>query len=245
MNTTPYISIIIPAYRESVRIVNTLTDIRAWFRENSEFTYEVIVVDDGSPDQTSQVVKKFAQTWTNLKLIRYDVNRGKGYAVRVGMQHATGELRLFMDADNSTNISNLTQFIKKYNEGFDVVIASIRTEGATALQESGFRNLMSTLSQLLIRTMARLPVNDTQRGFKLFSREASSLIFLKQTIERYAFDIEILTIANLHGQAIHEMPVAWSNPPGDNVRLSSYVKTLVDLFKIRSNVIMGKYGYPN
>jgi dolichyl-phosphate beta-glucosyltransferase len=156
------------------------------------------------------------------------------------MLEAIGCFQLFMDADHSVKIDYLEDFLKYLNEGHDVVIASIELEGAEFFDENlQYRRFLGKLSKFLIRFLATPGIYDTQRGFKIFNKKASQIIFNKLSVERWGFDIESLIIARKHGLRIKEVPVSWVNSRASSVNLGSYFFTLYELVKILS-----KHGRP-
>jgi dolichyl-phosphate beta-glucosyltransferase len=218
----PEVSIIIPAYNEALRIESTLQSLPG--------SYEVIVVDDGSVDDTIKVVEKFS----HVKVLKNEKNYGKGYSVKRGMLEARGELRLFMDADNSVTIANLPRFIDEIQKGADIAIASIEMSGATIEDANySYRRVLGSLAKRLIRALAVPGIYDTQRGFKLFTKKATEMIFPQQTVNRWGFDIEILSLAQKKGLKIKEIPVEWHNSTGSKVTVWSYFGTLYELVKIK------------
>jgi len=239
-----YLSVIIPAYNEENRISRTLSDINRYLSKK-RYSYEILVVNDGSKDRTVEVIKKLEDKIKNLKLIDNidnNENYGKGYVVKKGMLKAKGDYRLFMDADNSTSIDYLESFFTYFREGFDIVIGSIGVKGSQIIEKSGLhRRILGNLSKYLIRIMAIWEIHDTQRGFKCFTAKAAEDIFVRQTINRYGFDIEILVIAKKLGFKIKELSIKWNNPPGSKVSLFSYVQTLIELIKIKYNLIRRRY----
>ncbi len=156
---------------------------------------------------------------------------------------ATGDVRLFMDADNSTTIDEVMPMLPFLTQGFDVVIGSIEVAGAQIHEHAQwYRRALGHWSKYLIRFVAGLwDIHDTQRGFKLFSGIAAQKIFQSQAIERFGFDIEILALAKKFGFKIKEVPVIWNNPGGSTVSLKSYIEVFIDLLKIRWNLWSGKY----
>ncbi|MHB8652034.1 MAG: glycosyltransferase [Minisyncoccota bacterium] len=241
MNDTQF-SIIIPAYNEAKRIDVTLQSIGNYFK-NKTVSYEVIVVDDASTDDTVSVVREFSRTIPNIEVIENKKNQGKGACVKQGMRRAQGAYRLFMDADNSVDISHLDTFFTHIQNGADIVIGSIALRGAEINERSGrHRRFLGNLAKRLIQVVAVPGIEDTQRGFKLFSAYAADVIFPKQTISRFGFDIEILLIAWLNGFSIQELPVVWDNPDGSKVTLASYVTTLKELARTAYNRLRGVYA---
>ncbi len=240
--TKPYLSVVIPAYNEEKRISVTLLDIDKYLTKQ-KYDYEIIVVSDGSTDNTANVVENLKSQISNLKLIDNKKNCGKGCVVKQGMLEAEGEYKLFTDADNSTTIDHLDKFWPYTKEGYDVVIGSIEIEGAKIHEEAAwYRRLLGKYSKYIIRILAGLwEIRDSQRGFKLFSSKAAREIFSKQTIMRFGFDIEVLILAKKMGFKIKEVPVDWRNPGESKVTLKSYVRTFQELLKIKWNFITNKY----
>jgi glycosyltransferase involved in cell wall biosynthesis len=237
----PFISIIVPAYNESKRIVPTLESIQKYFADKS-YDYEIIAVNDGSPDNTFEVLTKCQSRIRNLKIINNPVNEGKGYAVKCGMLTASGKYRLFMDADNSVKIDTIDPFMSEIEAGNDVVIGSIALKAARVKEANGWhRRVFGSMSKWLIRTLATPKIYDTQRGFKLFTARAANIIFPLQTINRFGFDIELLVIALKNNLSIKEVPVEFNNPEGSTVKLSDYLRTFTELSRIVSNKVQGRY----
>ena len=240
----PFISVIIPAYKESKRIGQTLLSLDAYFRYKP-YIHEIIVVNDGSPDDTSRVVLEYQSKVRNLIVINNDMNKGKGYAVKCGMLLARGKYRLFMDADNSVHIETLDAFMKDIQAGSEVVIGSIALNSSVVKEGNGWhRRVFGSVSKWLIRMLATPGIYDTQRGFKLFTARAAEIVFGLQTIDRFGFDIELLVIAMRNRLTVKEVPVAFNNPEGSTVHLTDYFRTFVELFKIVANKLLRRYDLP-
>jgi dolichyl-phosphate beta-glucosyltransferase len=238
-----HLSVIIPAYNEEKRLPATLKKINDYLKAQN-FEFEIIVVSDGSTDRTCQVVEEMKSKIKNLKLICEKINRGKGYGVKIGMLNAKGKYRLFTDADNSTPISEIEKFWPEFEKGADVVIASRDLKGAILdPPQTLFRRFVGEVFKYLRKIIVGLwEIQDTQCGFKCFKGEAAEKIFPKCKIERFAFDPEVLLIAKKMGFKIKEVPVYWKNDLRSKVKFKSMVKMLIDLFKIRINLLRGKYG---
>lgn len=236
-----FLSVVIPAYNETEGIAGTLADISGYLF-NQNYSSEIIVVNDGSKDDTSDVVRKIQGTIHNLRLIDNKKNKGKGGAVKQGMLAAIGKYRLYADADNAISIVHLEKFWPYIKEGYDVVIGSIEIEGAVKKQRyPGYRKILGKLSKYVIRFLTLWSIHDTQRAFKLFPAEVTEKIFSQQTIMRWGFDIEILVIANRMGYKIKEVPVTWINPSVGRVTFMSYIYTFIELLTIKLNLLRGKY----
>lgn len=229
-----HLSVIIPAYNEAKRITETLISIRDYLSRQS-YDWEVLVVSDGSKDNTAEIVNRFGIQNKGFRFIDNKENHGKGYVVKQGMLEAKGDFRLFMDADNSVTIDYLEKFWPFFEESYDIIIGSIEIEGAKIFEHAQwYRRWLGRLSKYLIRFMAGLwEIRDTQRGFKLFTAKSVQKIFPKIKINRFGFDFEILALAKKLGYKIKEVPVVWSNPGDSKVTLKSYAATFKELIKVR------------
>lgn len=237
------LSIIVPAYNEEKRLPKTLEDVDKYLSRQS-YDYEILVVNDGSKDKTADAVENLRLKIANLKLIDNKENNGKGFVVRQGILEARGEYRLFTDADNSTSVEQIEKMWPEFQKGTDLVIGSRDIKGAVldppqpwlrqAILGEGFK-----LFRKLVIGLWK--VEDTQCGFKCFTKRAAEDIFPKCKIDRFAFDAEILVIAKKLGYQIKEIPVHWKNDPESKVKFKSILKMAMDLFKIRWHLITGKY----
>lgn len=241
IDDVPYLSIVIPAYNEEVRIVPTIGAIASHV-SNLGFAWELIVADDGSKDQTAELVEELG--FANLRLLRAPANGGKGSAVQRGMLAARGKYILFDDADNSTPIEEIEKLLRKLDgEGFDVAVGSRAAEGADEAHRPLLRRLMSGGLRWTVRHIFRIGVRDTQCGFKLFTREAARRLHTAQTIAGFSFDLEILYLAAKLGYRIAEVPVAWIDAPGSKVDTRKEVQRFLrDLLKIKLNDLRGVYA---
>lgn len=237
-----HLSVIIPAYNEEKRLPKTLKDINEYLKRQN-YSYEIIVVSDGSKDRTCEIVEELKSKIDNLKLICEKVNRGKGYGVKIGMIQAKGKYRLFTDADNSTPLNQIEKFWPEFEKGADIVIGSRDLKGAILdPPQPLFRRFVGECFKYFRKIIVGLwEIEDTQCGFKCFKAEAAEKIFPKCKIERFAFDPEILIIAKKLGYKIKEVPVYWKNDPKSKVKLKSMIKMGIDLLKIRWNLITKKY----
>ena len=238
-----HVSVIIPAYNEEKRIEKTLLSVHEYLSRQS-YDYEILVVNDGSKDQTSAMVHKLSSAVRNLRLVDNKENHGKGWVVRQGMLEAQGDYRLFMDADNSTTVDQVAGFLPFFEQGFDIVIGSRRIEGANiAVKQPWFRDFLGGAFRLVVRVLVPVGVTDSQAGFKAFSKKTAEAIFPKQTISRWAFDVEILAIARKMKFKIKETPIKWENDADSKVKLSGMIKMLFEVFRVRWNLWTNKYSF--
>ncbi|MEE8131694.1 MAG: dolichyl-phosphate beta-glucosyltransferase [Candidatus Paceibacterota bacterium] len=245
----PYLSVIIPAYNEAKSLPITLIDIDKHLSEE-DFSYEIIVVDDGSKDATPEIVRRFSHLIKNLRLINNKENHGKGWVVRQGMLEAKGNIRLFMDADNATSVNQFNKMIPhlsaKGGEGYQVVIGSRDIKGAKLVPPQPFyKRFLGNIGNLFIQILLLPGFWDTQCGFKAFTEEAAEKIFPLTKIDRWAFDVEALALAKVFGYKIKEIPVIWVNNPISRVKITSYFQMLWEVVKIRWWIITKKYNIRN
>lgn len=236
----PYLSIIIPAYNEEIRIVPTIGAIASHVSDLG-FPFELIVSDDGSMDRTVELVEGLGLA--NLRIVKAPQNEGKGSAVRRGMLAARGRYVLFDDADNSTPIAEIDKLLHKLvQEGFDVAIGSRAAAGAKEAERSSLRRILSGGLRWIVQHVFRISARDTQCGFKMYTTEAARRLHSAQTVEGFSFDLEILYLASKLGYRIAEVPVAWVDAPGSKVDTSKeIVRFLRDLVRIKLNDLRGVY----
>ena len=239
-----YLSIIIPAYNEEKTISNTLLDIDNYLSKQ-DFSSEIVVVSDGSKDKTAQVVNNLTKLIKNLRLIDNQENHGKGWVVRQGMLEAKGKYRLFMDADNATTVDHFDKIRPFLNKGYEIVIGSREKKDAKgakqAVSQSFIKRQLGNMGNLLIQLLAVSGIWDTQCGFKVFRADVAENIFKRCKMDRWALDIEALALARKFDYKIGIIPVYWINNPDSRVGLKGYLITLRELFKIKWNLIRGKY----
>jgi glycosyltransferase involved in cell wall biosynthesis len=238
----PDLSIIIPSYNEESRLPATLERIAAYL-ETCERKAEVLVVDDGSKDRTTEVAESFRSKIPALRVVSNGVNRGKGFSVRHGMQEARGRVALFTDADLSAPIEEADKLIAAL-ESYDVAIGSRAADRSLiTVHESPFREFAGIIFNKIVRITLWLPFVDTQCGFKAFRRERCGIIFEQQTIERFGFDPELLYLARHHGLHAVEIPVRWGHSPATKVSmLRDSIQMFIDVFTIRWNALTGRYA---
>jgi dolichyl-phosphate beta-glucosyltransferase len=239
----PKYSIVIPAFNESARIPATLRSVVACIRARG-WQAEVVVVNDGSRDDTAAVVRQFALDAPEVRLIENPSNRGKGYSVRSGILHALGDIVMFTDADLSSPIEEAEGLFKAISHGADIAIGSrwLATSRQTHRQPL-YRQVFGRCFNALTRLVMSLPFADTQCGFKAFTRTAAQTVFQLQTIERWGFDPEILFIALKRGYRVEEVPVSWAHDERTRISyLRDGLQMLKELAIVRWNALIGRYG---
>jgi dolichyl-phosphate beta-glucosyltransferase len=239
----PTYSIVIPAYNEGARLGATLEKVLAYVRVQG-WDAEVIVVNDGSRDNTAEIVRAFATRNPALRLVENPGNHGKGYSVRNGMLNARGRIVLFSDADLSSPIEEAPKLFKALEAGADIAIGSrwLRSESQTQRQPL-HRQLFGRVFNLLLRIILGLKFKDTQCGFKAFKQSAVQAIFPLQKIERWGFDPEILFLARKFGFQVQEVSVAWAHREGTSINpLVDGGRMFLEMLHIRWNDLTGKYG---
>ena len=238
-------SIVIPAYNESDRIRPTLDEIIRHAQEQN-WDAEILVVDDGSRDDTAEIVRAYSREHPQIQLIQNPGNRGKGFSVRNGMLHARGDICLFTDADLSSPIAEAEKLFDAIRQGADIAIGSrwLRAELQTERQPL-YRQAFGRIFNLLLRLVLGLHFVDTQCGFKAFRREAAQRIFPMQKIERWGFDPEILFLARRLGLRTVEVPVIWAHSEGTRLHpFRDGIRMFGDVIRIRWNALTGAYANP-
>lgn len=236
----PFLSIVIPAHNEESRLPRTLGQIFD-FLKNQSFSFEVIIVENGSSDRTLELAHEFAAKYPNL-IVYQEHQRGKGNAVRHGMLEAHGTYRFICDADLSMPIEEIQKFIPPTLNDFDVAIGSREAPGAIRYNEPSYRHLGGRAINLAIRLLILPGLNDTQCGFKCFSAEATESIFRQQTLLGWSFDIENLYIARRKKLRIKEIPIQWYYDPDSKVSaIRDALRMISDIFRIHINALRGKY----
>jgi len=238
----PFYSIVIPAYNEGARLSATLDKVLSYVHAKG-WDAEVIVVNDGSRDNTSEIVREHAAANPALRLVENPGNRGKGFSVRMGMLGARGRIVLFSDADLSSPIEEAPKLLRALEAGADIAIGSrwLRAETQTQRQPL-YRQLFGRIFNLLLRLTLGLQFKDTQCGFKAFKRPAVQAIFPLQKIERWGFDPEILFLARKFGFNVQEVPVAWGHSGGTRINaLIDGSRMFMEMLHIRWNDLTGKY----
>lgn len=238
------LSVIVPVYNEAERLPKTLQRLHAYLAAG-RLTYEIVVVLDGPTDATAEVLRRMSCEIAHLKIIDRAENRGKGYTVKQGMLRAAGEIRLFTDADNSTDIGHYDQMMPLFDQGCDLVIASRNPKDAPAAEQAvpqaAFKRVIGQLGNRIVQSLAVPGIWDTQCGFKAFRAEAAERIFTQTRVDRWGFDIEVLALAQALNYQIGIIPARWVNDERSHVRLTDYFRVLADTVQVRRNLRKGQY----
>jgi len=231
-----HLSVIIPAYNEEKKLKNTVLKCLEYLNQQN-YSFEIIIVNDGSVDNTLGIAKKLSTQYKTVKTIDLKINQGKGATVKAGMLSATSDYRLFLDADYATSIDNLDKAWVEFEKNCDIVIASRNSKDATEtkveISQSIWKQALGKTGNILVRTLTGLPYHDTQCGFKIFTAESTQSIFSKLKTTRWAFDIEALLIAQKYNYKIKAIPVTWKNAKNSRVGLWGYFTTLKELILIK------------
>jgi dolichyl-phosphate beta-glucosyltransferase len=237
----PRLSIVVPAYNEAARLPLTLPKM-AQFCENHG-SVEVLIVDDGSRDSTAAMVREFAARHPFARLLQNPGNRGKGYSVRHGVQNAQGDWILSTDADLSSPLEEVDKLLTTVEK--ERAAAAIGSRGLDrsliGVHQDALREASGRLFNVIVRIATGLPFRDTQCGFKLFRNDAARMIFSRQRLEGFGFDVEDLLIARIHGFKVVEVPVRWDNVEGTKVSALTGARAFWDLAVVRWHQLCGRY----
>lgn len=239
-----YLSLIVPAYNGATILPETLRRFREYLSAKP-FSYEILIVLDGPTDHTREALEPMKSEIRHLRILDRKVNRGKGYTVREGMLKALGRVRLFSDADNSTDISHFDKMQPLWDKGYDLVICSRDSKDAPgarqAVPQAWYKRLMGSLGNLFIQLVAVRGIWDTQCGFKAFRDHAAETIFSRTVINGWGFDIEVSALARALNYKIGVVPAHWINDARSHVRWAGYLQVLWETAKIRWNLAAGRY----
>ncbi|GAB4572993.1 MAG: glycosyltransferase family 2 protein [Anaerolineae bacterium] len=240
MSEEPYLSIVIPAYNEELRLPASLREVVA-FVKTQPYTIEVIVVDNNSTDQTGQIARAFAEANPFLHAI-HEPRQGKGAAIRTGMLAARGQYRFICDADLSMPIEEVNKFLPPALDGYDVAIGSREVPGAVRYDEPWYRHLMGRVFNTIVRLLAVPGFHDTQCGFKMFTAAATEELFPLQTMDGWSFDVELLHAAQRRGLHIVEVPINWYYRESSRIHpVRDSINMFREVLKIRANSRRGLY----
>ena len=239
------LSIIIPCYNEAARLPGTLRRFHAYLADKG-YSYEIIVVLDGSTDNTRDALRHLRGTITNLRIIDRAENRGKGYTIRQGMLAASGRIRLFADADNSTDIAHFDRMMPLFDKGYDLVIASRNSndvlQARQTVPQALYKRFFGRAGNVIVQILAVPGIWDTQCGFKAFRSDVAERLFSCLTIEGWGFDIEVLALARALRYRVGIIPANWVNDERSHFGSLDYLRVLGETLKIRYNFFTRKYG---
>lgn len=246
MPRPPEVSVIFPAYNEEARLERTLRSAATYFAALPG-SVELIVVDDGSRDGTSALVRDLSTEIEELRLIRLAANRGKGHAVRTGVVNARGRSILFADADGATPIEEIERLQRALLDGAHLAIGSrALAQPNVQVKARLHRRLIGRSFHLLTSLLTVRGYRDTQCGFKLFRAEVAHDLFSRLRIDGFSFDVELLLMAQLRGYRVAEISVNWEHQPGSRVNLvTDPLRMARDLFVIRGHLVRGHYQEPH
>jgi dolichyl-phosphate beta-glucosyltransferase len=246
MNPINPLSVIVPAFNEEARLSPTLREASAYLRARGG-EFEVIVVDDGSRDGTSQLVLDLGRELPELRLIRSASNRGKGHAVRMGVVNARLPLVLFMDADGATPIAEVERLEGAILSGADVAIGSRALKSdKVEVKAKLYRRVIGRAFHSLVSMLTVSGIQDTQCGFKLFRGSVAQDLFSRMRMNGFSFDVEVLLMAQRGGYRVKEVPVNWVHQPGSRVNLvTDSLRMARDLFIMRAHAMRGDYSSPH
>ncbi|MDB5267026.1 MAG: hypothetical protein JWP58_66 [Hymenobacter sp.] len=230
------LSLIIPAFNEAHRIGPTLRRVHRFLAARPA-SFEILVVDDGSKDDTVALVTALAGELPGLRVLCSPANRGKGHAVRRGMLAATGHVRLFSDADGSTPIDELDPLLRALAAGADIAIGSRYLAGSRVTRpQPWFRRVWSRLVNRVVQRVLLPGVADTHCGFKAFTAAAATHTFAACTVDGWSFDLEVLARARAHGLSIREVPVRWENDERSKARIGQLPQEFRQVYRLRQQL---------
>jgi len=239
----PELSVVIPAYNEEKRLAPVLESIISFFAGKG-IDFEIVVVNDGSTDNTGALVKQFAVQHKQIRLIEHAPNKGKGYAIKIGVLAANGELILINDADGSSPIAEFDRLLASIKNGADIALGSrAKPDPACTINALPYRTYIGNTFNRIVQSILLPGIYDTQCGFKLFKKAAAHDVFSAATINGYAFDVETIYVAQLRKYRLEEVPINWNNIPGSKVNIFvDSLKMLIEVLKIKCNAARGKYS---
>lgn len=237
-----FLSVVVPAYNENGRIVPTLRSITAYLAPQP-YRWEILVVNDGSRDDTAIQVERLQGSVPHLQILHHDRNQGKGAAIRSGLLAAHGEVTLFCDADGATSIEELEKLLAPLGKGAHFVVGSRRLRGSRVVsKQPWFRRFMSGVYPWLCRFLVHPGVRDVTCGFKLISQEAARIVVPRMRIARWSFDAEMFAIARAHRIPVAEVPIRWADKAKSKVHLARDAwNSFLELLQIRRNLSKGLY----
>lgn len=242
--TIMHLSVIIPIYNEEKSLKANLANFSAYL-EKQDYTYELLLINDGSKDKTNKIAEEFCCSKDYAILLNHKTNQGKGAAVKTGMLKAKGKFRIFLDADGATPIEHIDLIWKPFQEGADIVIGSRNYKDAKNAKQIKkqilWKRILGICGNKLIQLLIVRGIYDTQCGFKAFREDTAKKIFPLMQIKRWIFDIEILSIAQKYKYKTVIIPVSWLSSNISRVGLKGYFIALFELIKIKKNLLLKKY----
>ncbi len=239
-----YLSVIVPAYNEEQNLEKNIKKYNSYL-EKQNYDYEIIIVNDGSKDNTKKIAQKLSKELSNIKILSKNINQGKGGSVYDGLLAGRGDFLLFLDADNATSIDHLDKVWSLFQTN-DIIIGSRSSydkDGASQIKSQNIsKRLLGIFGNKLIKLLIGLKINDTQCGFKIFNKKSVNSIIPKTKIKRWALDVEILTIAQKQNMRVGIVPVSWHCGSTSRVGTKGYLIALKELFIIKLNDLRGKYN---
>jgi dolichyl-phosphate beta-glucosyltransferase len=239
MSDSPYLSIVVPAYNEARRLPPTLAALGDFFRDFTR-SYEVLIVVEQSTDGTLEIAAGHVAQQAHFHVIDNGPQRGKGHAVRSGMRRARGEIVFYMDADLSVPLAEVAAFLRHFEQTpkVDVLVGNRQhARSRITRRQSPLREGMGKIFNRVLQRLALVALRDTQCGFKAFRQGACQEIFARQTLDGFAFDVEVLLLAERLGHVVEDLPVEWINSPESKVEIvSDSLKMLRDTWQIRQRL---------
>lgn len=226
------ISVIVPCFNEERVIKKTINEVHTYLSNNFK-NFEIIIVDDGSVDNTLKIIRKLSKNLNNIDFISYKNNKGKGYAVKLGIQNSKYKIALFMDADNATKIEMIKRCVPFFKT-HDLIVASRNlSESNIVIKQPIHRTIMGTVFSYIVRFLFNINIKDTQCGFKVFCNNKSKKLFEQQTSNKWTFDVELIKNASCKNMNIKEVPVDWFNDNDSKLNgCKDSINMLKDVIKI-------------
>lgn len=239
-----FLSVIVPVYNEEKTLYKNIIEFNNYLLKQN-FSYEIIIVNDGSSDDTEKEIHRLEKE-VSLLFVNNSVNKGKGFVVRQGLVLGSGDYRMFIDADNATTINHLDLVWGKFNKGADLVIGTRNSkdiEGASqVLAQAKWKRILGVSGNILIQSLLVPGVWDTQCGFKIFKKEIIEDTVAKTKTNRWAIDVEMLLLAQKNNFKITKIPVSWKNSEFSRVGVKGYLVALKEVLQIKKNLFLNKYN---
>lgn len=236
-----YLSVVIPCFNEERRLEKNL-NIKLDYLKKQKYSWEIILVNDGSTDKTQQIINKFVKNNKFIKYISINPNQGKGNAVKEGMIITKGKYNLFTDVDNSTSMEELSKMLKNMQKNNIIIASRYLKKSKINLKQNFFRRFLSRMGNFFVRIVLGISYKDTQCGFKLFDRKSVEVIFPKLKIKRWGFDLEILSLARKYQLKVLELPVNWKDEGDSKLNpIKAAMQVFIETIKIKWYLLTNKY----